>query len=134
MDSLTSIYRLVEPHPCLLRHFFQIFMHCVMRALKTSGSCSSPAPGGRSMFFKAKLSKESKNGFKIISCRRYPVIFFSKSYFWHQKSSKNWMFWWFLNFYVCSYLFPSVSLCLNSSYEQSTFLIIVVFIPKKTPV
>ena len=47
------------------------------------------APGGRPMFFKAKLPKESKNGFKTISCRRYPVMFFSKNYFWHQKSSKQ---------------------------------------------
>ena len=51
------------------------------------------------MFFKAKLPKGSKNGFKTISCRRYPVIFFSKNYFRHQKSSKNWTFCWFLNFY-----------------------------------
>ena len=41
------------------------------------------------MFFKAKLLKESKNGFKTISCRRYPVMFFSKNYFWYQKSSKK---------------------------------------------
>ena len=81
--------------------FFQIFVHCVLRAPKTSGSCSSPAPGSRSMFFKSKLSKESKNGFKTINCCRYPVMFFfSKNYFCHHKSSKNWMFWWFFNFYV----------------------------------
>ena len=32
------------------------------------------------MFFKAKLSKESENGFKKISCRRYPdmFVFFKK--------------------------------------------------------
>jgi hypothetical protein len=41
------------------------------------------------MFFKAKLPKEYKNGFKKISCRRYPVMFFSKNYFRHQKSSKK---------------------------------------------
>ena len=56
-----------------------------------------PAPGGRPKFFKAKLPKESKNGFKTISCCRYPVMFFSKNYFRHQKSST---FCWFLNFYV----------------------------------
>ena len=41
------------------------------------------------MFFKAKLPKESQNGFKTISCHRYPVMFFSKNYFWYQKSSKK---------------------------------------------
>ena len=41
------------------------------------------------MFFKAKLPKESKNRFKTISCRRYPLMFFSKNYFRHQKSSKE---------------------------------------------
>ena len=60
---------------------------------------SNPTPGGRPMFFKAKLPKGSKNGFKTISCRRYPVFFFSKNYFRHQKSSKNWTFCWFLIFY-----------------------------------
>mgnify|MGYP007015787208 CR=1 FL=1 len=60
---------------------------------------SNPTPGGRPMFFKAKLPKKSKNGFKTSSCRRYPVMFFSKNYFRHQKSSKNWTFCWFLNFY-----------------------------------
>ena len=48
-----------------------------------------PVPGGRPMFFKAKLPKKYKNGFKTISCRCYPVMFFSKFYFRHQKSSKK---------------------------------------------
>ena len=59
-----------------------------------------PAPGGRPMFFKAKVPKESKNGFKTISCCCYPVMFFSKNYFRHQKSST---FCWFLNCYVNIY-------------------------------
>ena len=37
------------------------------------------------MFFKAKLHEESKTGFKIINFRPYPVLFFSKNYFRHQK-------------------------------------------------
>ena len=36
-----------------------------------------PAPGGRPMFFKAKLPKESKNGFKTISCRCFFKKLFS---------------------------------------------------------
>ena len=32
-----------------------------------------PVPGVRPMIFKAKLHKESKNGFKTINCHRYPV-------------------------------------------------------------
>ena len=36
-------------------------------------------PGGTPMFFKAKLHEESKTGFKIINCRPYPVLFFSKN-------------------------------------------------------
>ena len=41
------------------------------------------------MFLKPKLHKESKNRFKTISCRPYPVMFFSKKHFRHQKSSKK---------------------------------------------
>ena len=68
-----------------------------------------PVPGGRPMFFKAKLPKESKNGFKTISCRRYPVMFFSKNYFWHQKSSKNWTFCWF---------FEILSMCISKTSSK----------------
>ena len=44
-----------------------------------------PAPGGRPMFFKAKLPKESKNGFKTINYRCYPVMIFSKNCFQSKK-------------------------------------------------
>ena len=46
-------------------------------------------PGVRSMFLKPKLHKESKNGFKTINYRCSPVMFFSKNFFWHQKSSEK---------------------------------------------
>ena len=83
--------------------FFQIFVHCVLGALKTSGSCSSPAPGSRPMFFKSKLSKESKNGFKTISCCRYPVMFFFRKTIFgttsHQKIGCFDDFWNFMSIY-----------------------------------
>ena len=57
-------------------------------------------PGVRPMFLKPKLHKQSKNGFKTISCRRYPLMIFSKNCFSVQNNhQKNWMFCWFLNFY-----------------------------------
>ena len=63
-----------------------------------------PVPGVRPMIFKAKLHKESKNGFKTINCHRYPVMFFSKDYFQHQKSSKKIGhfvdFWNFMSIYI----------------------------------
>ena len=46
-------------------------------------------PGVRPMFLKPKLHKESKNGFKTISCRCYPVMIFSKNYFRCKKIIKN---------------------------------------------
>ena len=49
-----------------------------------------PPPRGRPMFFKPKWPKESKNGFKTISYRPYPLVFFSNYLFWYQKSSKKW--------------------------------------------
>ena len=56
--------------------------------------------GVRPMFLKPKLHKQSKNGFKTISCRRYPLMIFSKNCFSVQNNhQKNWMFCWFLNFY-----------------------------------
>ena len=48
-----------------------------------------PAPGGRPIFFKPKWPKESKNGFKTISCRRYPIVFFSKNCFRCKKFIKK---------------------------------------------
>ena len=47
-------------------------------------------PGVRPMFLKPKLHKESKNGFKTISFRRYPLVFFSKNYFLAPKIIKKW--------------------------------------------
>ena len=46
-------------------------------------------PGARPMFLKPKLHKESKNGFKTISCRPYPVMIFSKNCFWCKKIIKK---------------------------------------------
>jgi hypothetical protein len=46
-------------------------------------------PGVRPMFLKPKLHKESKNGFKTISCRRYPVMIFSKNCFRCKTIIKN---------------------------------------------
>ena len=79
--------------PCI----FSVFVEVVLKVAEAVYLPASwelwkhpdPVPGGRSMFFKAKLPKESKNGFKTISCCRYPVMFFSKNYFWYQKSSKK---------------------------------------------
>ena len=41
------------------------------------------------MFLKAKLHKESRNGFKTIIYRRYPVMIFSKNWFSAQKIIKK---------------------------------------------
>ena len=41
------------------------------------------------MFLKPKLHKESKNGFKTISCCRYPVMIFSKNCFRCKTIIKN---------------------------------------------
>ena len=49
-----------------------------------------PPPGGRPLFFKPEWPKESKNWFKIISCRRYRIVFFFSNYFFrYLKSSKR---------------------------------------------
>ena len=48
-----------------------------------------PVPGVRPMFFKPKLHKESKNGFKTISYRPSPVMFFLKNCFWSNKTIKK---------------------------------------------
>ena len=48
-----------------------------------------PPPGGRPLFFKPEWPKESKNGFKTISYRPYPLVFFSNYFFRYQKSSKK---------------------------------------------
>ena len=48
-----------------------------------------PVPGVRPMFFKPKLHKESKNGFKTINFRRYPVMIFSKNCFRSKKIIKK---------------------------------------------
>ena len=57
-------------------------------------------PGVRPMFLKPKLHKQSKNGFKTISCRRYPLMIFLKNCFSVQNNhQKNLMFCWFFNFY-----------------------------------
>jgi hypothetical protein len=66
------------------------------------------------MFFKAKLHKESKNGFKTINCRPYPVhtYFFKKTVFQEKQVVKKigrcvWIFD-FLNFYgnIYGYIKP----------------------------
>ena len=46
-------------------------------------------PGVRPMFLKPKLHKESKNGFKTINYRRYPVMIFSKNCFRSKKIIKK---------------------------------------------
>ena len=50
---------------------------------------SNPVPGGRPRFFKPEWPKESKNGFKTISCCPYRKVIFSNYFFKYQKSSKN---------------------------------------------
>ena len=67
----------------------KFYYHYVLRALKTSRSCSRWQP----MFLRPKCHKESKNGFKTISFRRYPTMFFSKNCFRHQKLSKKFPLW-----------------------------------------
>ena len=39
------------------------------------------------MFLKPKLHKKSKNGFRTILSRRYPLLFFSKNYFLAKQTS-----------------------------------------------
>ena len=46
-------------------------------------------PGARPMFLKAEFHKESKNGFKTINFRRYPVMIFSKNCFRSKKIIKK---------------------------------------------
>ena len=46
-------------------------------------------PGVRPMFLKPKFHKESKNGFKTITYRCYPVMIFSKNWFWSKKLIKQ---------------------------------------------
>ena len=46
-------------------------------------------PGVRPMFFKPKLHKESKNGFKTINYRPSPVMIFSKNCFRCKKITKK---------------------------------------------
>jgi len=46
-------------------------------------------PGVRPMFLKVELHKESKNGFKTITYRRYPTMFFSKNCFRSKKIIKK---------------------------------------------
>ena len=46
-------------------------------------------PGVRPMFLKPKFHKESKNGFKTITYRCYPVMIFSKNWFWSKKFIKK---------------------------------------------
>ena len=46
-------------------------------------------PGGRPIFFKPEWPKESKNGFKTISYRRYRMGIFSNYFFRRQKTSKK---------------------------------------------
>ena len=50
---------------------------------------SDPVPGVRPMFFKPKLHKESKTGFKTIIYRPSPVMIFSKNCFRSKKSSNK---------------------------------------------
>ena len=45
-----------------------------------------PVPGGRPIFFKPKWPKESKNGFKTISCRPPLLLIFSKNCFSTKKN------------------------------------------------
>ena len=54
-------------------------------------------PGVRSMILKSKLHKESKNRFKTINYRCYPVMIFSKNCFRSKKIIKT--FCWFLKFH-----------------------------------
>ena len=49
----------------------------------------NPVPGVRPILLKAKLHKESKNGFKTINYRRSPVMFFSKNCFQRKKIIKK---------------------------------------------
>ena len=46
-------------------------------------------PGVRHMVLKPKLHKKSKNGFKTINYRRYPVMIFSKNWFRRKKIIKK---------------------------------------------
>ena len=48
-----------------------------------------PVPGGRPIFFKPEWPKESKNGFKTISCRPPLLLIFSKYCFSAKKLSKK---------------------------------------------
>ena len=69
---------LISPH---FKHF----------ALHPEGTENIPlgSPAVRLMFLKPKLNKESKNGFKTINYRRYPVMIFSKNCFRSKKFIKK---------------------------------------------
>ena len=73
------------------------------------------------MFLKPKLHKESKNGFKTINYRRYPVMIFSKNCFRSKKNhQKSWMFCWFLNFYsnIYGYIRPILKKIIAGLYNR----------------
>ena len=88
--------------PCIFSVFVEVVLK-VAEAVYLPASWelwkhSDPVPGGRSMVFKAKLPKESKNGFKTISCHSYPEMFFFKKTFSTPKITKK--IGCFINFWI----------------------------------
>ena len=65
------------------------FVTYLFTAFWGPGNHSKLTPGGRPMFLKPRLHKESKNGFKTIHCCPYPVLIFSENYFFANMSSKK---------------------------------------------
>ena len=64
----------------------------IFKHITTSWGCWKHlfgTPGVRPMFLKPKFHKESKNGFKTITYRCYPVMIFSKNWFWSKKFIKK---------------------------------------------
>ena len=76
------------------RHFFTIFSFLLIPIVSITMSWElwkhpDPVPGGRPIFFKPESPKESKNGFKTISCCPYRKVIFSNYFFRYQKSLKK---------------------------------------------
>jgi hypothetical protein len=75
------------------------------------GNHSKLTPGTRPTFLKAKFHKESRNGFKTINYRRYPVMIFKKTRFSTQKILEK--IGHFVDF--CIFAFLCKYICLNKT-------------------
>ena len=100
-----------------IRQVLESKNHYVLRVLKHPFGI----PGVRPVFLKPKLHKESKNGFKTINSRCYPVMIFSKTCFWrkknHQKKLNVLLIFKLSRQYICNFYFDTPSFVLYLLFE-----------------